>query len=75
MVYIWIASSFDLYLINYSSKNLPGDFFMNQLISSITDLGVAALGGFAYAKLGLRLVQTTFFSVSLIGGILILAIG
>ena len=48
---------------------------MNQLISCITDLGVAALGGFAYAKLGLRLVQTTFFAVSLIGGILILAVG
>ncbi len=48
MVYIWIASSFDLYLINYSIKNLKGDFFMNQLISSISDIGVAALGGFAY---------------------------
>jgi len=56
MVYIWIASSFDLYLINYSIKNLPGDFFMNQLISCISDIGVAALGGFAYAKMGLRLV-------------------
>lgn len=75
MVFIWIASSFNLYLINYSIKNLPGDFFMNQLISSISDIAVAALGGFAYAKMGLRLVQSTFFTVSVIGGLMILILG
>ncbi len=74
MVYIWIAS-FDLYLINFSIKNLPGDFFMNQLISSISDIAIAALGGFAYAKMGLRLVQSTFFAIAVIGGLLILILG
>ena len=56
MVYIWVASSFDLYLINYSIKSLPGNYFMNQLISSITDIIVATLGGYAYHKMGLKLV-------------------
>jgi hypothetical protein len=75
MVYIWVASSFDLYLVNYSIKNLPGDFFMNQLISSCSDIFVAILGGYAYHKMGLRLVQSVFFTVSVIGGILILILG
>ena len=75
MIYIWVASSFNFYLINYITKNLPGDFFMNSLISSITDVIVAALSGIAYAKMGLHLVFSTFFAISAVGGVLIVVIG
>jgi Na+/melibiose symporter-like transporter len=75
MIYIWVASSFNFYLINYITKNLPGDFFMNSLISSITDVIVAALSGIAYAKMGLRLVFSTFFAISAVGGVLIIVLG
>jgi hypothetical protein len=75
MVYIWIASSFNLYLLTYSVKNIPGDYFMNQLISSTADIGLVVLGGFAYGKLGLRPVLILFFVISLIGGFLIMFLG
>jgi hypothetical protein len=75
MLYIWVASSFNFYLINYITKNLPGDFFMNSLISSLTDVIVAALSGLAYAKMGLRLVFSAFFAMSAVGGLLIVVLG
>lgn len=72
MMLIWIASSFNIYLISYSIKNIPGDFFMNNLISSITDIPVAFLGGYLYHKFGLRLVLISFFTVALCGSISII---
>ena len=72
MVYFWIASSFSLYLVNYSIKNLNGDFFMNNLISGVSDVPVAILGGYLYHKFGLRAVLCSFFTVALLGGIMII---
>ena len=48
---------------------------MNQLITSCTDIAVVFIGGFAYAKLGLRLVLSVFFALATTGGVLILIIG
>lgn len=75
MMYIWLASSFNIYLINYTTKNLPGDFLMNSLISSITDVLAAALSGLAYAQMGLRAVLSTFLGVAAMGGVLIVVLG
>jgi hypothetical protein len=75
MVFIWVASSFSTYLVNYSIKNLPGNFFMNNLVSAISDIILVTLGGFLYAKLGLRLVFLGFMIFSIIGGFLILFLG
>jgi hypothetical protein len=72
MVYFWIASSFSLYLVKYSIKNLPGDFFMNNLITGVSDVPVAILGGYLYHKFGLRIVLFSFFLIALFGGILLI---
>ena len=75
MMYIWLASSFNIYLINYTTKNLPGDFLLNSLISSMTDVLAAALSGLAYAQMGLRAVLSTFLGVAAIGGLMIIVVG
>ena len=48
---------------------------MNQGITSTIDLGLSALGGFAYAKLGLRPVLIIAFVASVLGGLLIIFLG
>ncbi len=75
MIYIWIASSFSLYLVNINIKNLPGDFFVNQLISALTDLPVSIFGGWAYTKFGLKRTFFGFFGCSVLGGLLIIIFG
>ena len=72
MIFFWMSSSFSLYLVNYSLKNIPGDFFMNNLISNLTDVPVAILGGYLYHKFGLRAVLTSFFLAAMAGGIAII---
>jgi hypothetical protein len=75
MLFIWAVSSFGSYFIKYSIKNLPGDFFMNNLVSAISDIILVTISGVLYAKLGLRLVFMTFFLFSMTGGLLIIFLG
>lgn len=72
MIYFWIASSFSLYLVNYNIKNIPGDFFRNNLLTSVVDIPLALLGGYLYHKFGLRPVLFSFFIAALLGGIAII---
>lgn len=75
MIFVWAASSFSNYLLNYSIKNIPGNFFLNNLISGFSDVPVAILGGYLYHKFGLRIVLFLFFMISLCGGIAIIIFG
>ncbi len=72
MIYVWAASSFNLYLLSYSIKNTAGDFFLNNFFSSLTDIPVTLLGGFLYHKFGLRVVLFSFFLIGCFGGVLII---
>ena len=75
LIFIWMGASFNLYLLHYNTKKLPGDFFANSMISSLTDLPVTLLGGFVYYWLGPRWSFTLTFTLALSGGLCILALG
>ena len=72
LVFIWMASSFNLYLLHYNTKKLPGNFFHNSMISSLTDLPVTVMGGFVYFWLGPRWSFTFTFALALLGSLSIL---
>jgi hypothetical protein len=72
MIFFWASSSFSLYLLTYSLKNISGNFFLNNLISGISEIPVAIFGGWVYHKYGLRIVLTIFFSAAMAGGIAII---
>jgi Sugar (and other) transporter len=71
-IYIWIASSFNIYLLTYALKYIPGNIFKNSLMSGITDIPMAMLGGYIYHRLGVRVALCGAFFIALSGGILIL---
>ena len=48
LIYLWIASSFNIYLAQYIIKYLPGDFFVNATTTNSADLPIIILGGVAY---------------------------
>ena len=75
MIYIWIASSFDMYLITFQMKYLPGSIFVNTLVSSGFDFPISICAGFLYAKLGVRKTLPIFFAISLVGGIALVFVG
>jgi len=75
LIYIWIASSFNLYLLHYNTKKLPGDFFTNNLVSSSIDVPVTVFGGFLYFLLGPRYSFTLTFALACLGSLSILFLG
>jgi MFS family permease len=74
LIYMWIASSFNSYLVSYEMKYIPGDIFQNSLISSLSELPFVMLGGFIYHRFGIRIVLTGAFLIALIGSLLIIFI-
>ena len=75
MIYIWIASSFGLYLITFQMKYLPGNIFINTLLSSSVDIPISIVGGLLYHKYGVRITLPIFFSISVTGSILLIFFG
>ena len=75
MMVMWIASSFNMYLVTFTSKYIPGNIFQNIFESSLIDIPFGILGGVAYHKLGTRLSLVLAFTISLIGSISIVFLG
>lgn len=48
LIFIWVASSFNFYLINFQMKYIKGDFFINNITSSLTEVPAYVLGGIIY---------------------------
>lgn len=69
MVFFWIASSFGFFLVNYTIKNIGGDFFMNSLVSACAAVPTTAVGGFLYYRLGVKVVFHIFFSIAVVGSV------
>ena len=71
MIYIWIASSFNMYLITFQMKYL-GDIFINSLLSSSIDIPISIAGGILYHKFGPRITFPIAMVISLAGSISLL---
>jgi hypothetical protein len=66
---MWVGSSFDYYLINFQLKYIKGDFFLNNLVTSATEIPALILGGISYQKLGIKITLFTCFAISIIGSL------
>lgn len=72
MVAVWIASSFNFYLINFQLKYIPGNVFLNTFVSALSELPAIILGGIMYQKVGLKITLVTCFSIAIVGSISLL---
>ena len=72
MVVVWIASSFNFYLINFKLKYIKGDIFVNTFVSATSELPAIILGGILYQKVGLRFTLCLCFSIAIAGSICLL---
>ncbi|CDW90392.1 UNKNOWN [Stylonychia lemnae] len=72
MICAWIGTSFNYYLINFQLKYIKGDFFVNVITASITDMIACFLSGILYQTLGIRVVLVSCFLISLSGGFFLL---
>jgi len=69
LIYLWIAASFNLYMIGFYMKYVSDNLFVSTLISCLGDLPLSVAGGFTYHHLGPRKAMAIFLSVAIFGGI------
>lgn len=75
LIFIWMASSFNIYMLNSYQKYLPGNIFDNVLFSASFDLPMCVVGGFVFHKLGIKVSLIIFFIGAVIGSILLIFLG
>jgi hypothetical protein len=69
LIYLWVAASFNLYMIGFYMKYVSDNLFVSTLISCLGDLPLSVAGGFTYHHLGPRKAMAIFLSVAIFGGI------
>ena len=56
-------------------KYLPGNIFVNTLVSSTLDIPISIGGGFLYHKFGVRITLPVAYALSLTGALLLIFFG
>lgn len=69
LTFVWIASAFNYFLINFRMKYIEGNIFVNTTVASTSEVVAYILGGIAYQKIGIRFTLITAFAISCLGSI------
>ena len=69
LAFVWMASAFNYFLINFRMKYIEGNIFVNTTTASSSEVCAYILGGIAYQKLGIRVTLISAFAISCIGAI------
>lgn len=54
MTMVWLSGSFNYYLISYQLKYLPGDLYINGVVSSLSEILANVTSGFSLYAFGIR---------------------
>ena len=54
MAFLWTATSFNFYMINFQLKYINGDIFNNAFASALSEVPAYLIQGLTYQKLGLK---------------------
>ena len=69
---VWLTSTFNFYLVSYLLKYFPGSVYTNSAISSISEIISLFMSARVYTYFGTRNCLIFFYSISTLGGVLIL---
>lgn len=75
MAYMWAACSFCFYMIIFYLKYLPGNIYNNSLSSGVADCIAVLIGGWLYSRIGIKKSFSLLFTISTIGGFIIIFLG
>lgn len=69
LVFMWMAASFNLYMIGFYMKYIPGSIFVSTLTACIGDIPLSIAGGFLYHHKGPRVAMPIFLTVAICGSV------
>ncbi len=67
---LWIIATFNYYLVFFLIKNMNGDFYLNSLVYSCTEMLGYAVSGIILSSLGIKLSYMFSFTITIIGALL-----
>ena len=71
-IYLMSAASFDFYLINFYLKYIPGNIFINTIVSSLSASISCYIAGVIIVKMGSRNGMCIAFTLCFLSGVLLL---
>jgi hypothetical protein len=66
---MWMAASFNLYMIGFYMKYIPGSIYVSTLTACIGDIPLSIGGGILYHLKGPRVAMPVFLSVAIVGSV------
>ena len=75
LLFLWVASAFDYYLINFQLKYIEGDIYTNTIVSSVSEVTAYLVSGALYEKIGTKVSFVGSFIIAAIGSIFLITLG
>ena len=69
-IILWIIATFTYYLVYFQIKYMNGDFYINTIVSSCTEMLSYTVSGFILTSLGIKFSYLLSFSTAIIGAAL-----
>ena len=69
MCIVWLAVSFNYYMVSFLLKYFPGSIYVNTTCSSISDVLGNMMGGFLFSYFGVKKSLGLSFAMSFLGGL------
>ncbi len=69
LLFLWVASAFDYYLINFQLKYIDGDIYVNTIVSSVSEVTAYIVSGALYQKIGPKISFVVSFIIGIIGSL------
>lgn len=74
MMMVWLAASFDYYLINFLVNTFE-QVYLSALLSGMSEIVAYLCGGILYARFGLKASIASSFTLASVAGVVILFVG
>ena len=67
---MWIVFAFNYYLIFFQIRYMEGDFFINTIVSSVSELLAYAISGLIIDRMGMKISYLFSFTIVITGSML-----
>ena len=75
LLFLWVVSAFDYYLINFQLKYIDGDIYTNTIVSSVSEVTAYLVTGALYERIGPKISFIASFIIAIIGSIFLITLG
>jgi Na+/melibiose symporter-like transporter len=75
LLFLWVVSAFDYYLINFQLKYIDGDIYTNTIVSSVSEVTAYLVSGALYEKIGTKISFIASFILAVVGSIFLITFG